>query len=212
MNRAEMKKDSMTTFTCLWVSWISLSSPAKLAEPENNIWPEPIWSRFCWAATHWVWGLLCRMVSVSLSLSLSYIYSQPIEIFAGKQLVIATASFLGIDMPTPQIPLWLEISFTFMHWMYSCSVKPTLTSIRCRWSSSTMQATSRECSLSSWRGTWTCPSTTSPSRQSNNILGKMMEIVQAVYVQDVWMGEVAWFTTAYFVDPLVICNGGRSSL
>ena len=40
----------------------------------------------------------------------------------------------------------------------------------------------------------------------------MMEIVQAVYVQDVWMGEVAWFTTAYFVDPLVICNGGRSLL
>ena len=80
---------------------------AKLAKPENNIWPEPIWSRFCWAATHWVWGLLCRMVSVSLSLS--YIYSQPIEIFAGKQLVIATASFLGIDMPTPQIPLWLKI-------------------------------------------------------------------------------------------------------
>jgi len=34
---------------------------------------------------------------------------------------------------------------------------------------------------------------------------------QTVYVQDVWMGEVAWFTTAYFVDPLVICNGGRSS-
>merc|ERR1712080_349973 len=25
------------------------------------------------------------------------------------------------------------------------------------------------------------------------------------------MGEVAWFTTAYFVDPLLICNGGRSS-
>ena len=24
-------------------------------------------------------------------------------------------------------------------------------------------------------------------------------------------GEVAWFTTAYFVDPLVVCNGGRSS-
>ena len=35
--------------------------------------------------------------------------------------------------------------------------------------------------------------------------------MQTVYVQDVWMGEVAWFTTAYFVDPLVICNGGRSS-
>ena len=44
------------------------------------------------------------------------------------------------------------------------------------------------------------------------LFGKMMEIMQAVYVQDVWMGEVAWFTTAYFVDPLVICNGGRSSL
>ena len=38
----------------------------------------------------------------------------------------------------------------------------------------------------------------------------MMEIMQPAYVQDVWMGEVAWFTTAYFVDPLVICNGGRS--
>ena len=37
------------------------------------------------------------------------------------------------------------------------------------------------------------------------------EKLQTVYVQDVWMGEVAWFTTAYFVDPLVICNGGRSS-
>ena len=23
------------------------------------------------------------------------------------------------------------------------------------------------------------------------------------------MGQTAWFTTAYFVDPLVICNGGR---
>ena len=34
--------------------------------------------------------------------------------------------------------------------------------------------------------------------------------MQPAYVQDVWMGEVAWFTTAYFVDPLVICNGGRS--
>merc|ERR1711963_234205 len=34
---------------------------------------------------------------------------------------------------------------------------------------------------------------------------------QAVYVKDLWMGEPAWFTTAYFVDPLVICNGGRSS-
>merc|ERR1712004_923733 len=34
---------------------------------------------------------------------------------------------------------------------------------------------------------------------------------QPVYVQDVWMGQTAWFTTAYFVDPLVICNGGRSS-
>merc|ERR1712047_170796 len=33
---------------------------------------------------------------------------------------------------------------------------------------------------------------------------------QPVYVQDVWMGQTAWFTTAYFVDPLVICNGGRS--
>ena len=32
---------------------------------------------------------------------------------------------------------------------------------------------------------------------------------QPVYVQDVWMGQTAWFTTAYFVDPLVICNGGR---
>ena len=32
---------------------------------------------------------------------------------------------------------------------------------------------------------------------------------QPVYVRDLWMGEVAWFTTAYFVDPLVICNGGR---
>ena len=30
-----------------------------------------------------------------------------------------------------------------------------------------------------------------------------------MYVQDVWMGQTAWFTTAYFVDPLVICNGGR---
>ena len=38
-----------------------------------------------------------------------------------------------------------------------------------------------------------------------------MDLMQPVYVQDVWMGEVAWFTTAYFVDPLVICNGGRSS-
>jgi len=34
---------------------------------------------------------------------------------------------------------------------------------------------------------------------------------QAVYVKDVWMGEEAWFTTAYFVDPILICNGGRSS-
>jgi len=34
---------------------------------------------------------------------------------------------------------------------------------------------------------------------------------QPVYVRDSWMGEAAWFTTAYFVDPLVICNGGRSS-
>lgn len=32
---------------------------------------------------------------------------------------------------------------------------------------------------------------------------------QPVYVRDSWMGEAAWFTTAYFVDPLVICNGGR---
>ena len=32
---------------------------------------------------------------------------------------------------------------------------------------------------------------------------------QPVYVRGSWMGEVAWFTTAYFVDPLVICNGGR---
>ena len=35
------------------------------------------------------------------------------------------------------------------------------------------------------------------------------EILQPVYVQDMWMGKTAWFTTAYFVDPLVICNGGR---
>ena len=35
------------------------------------------------------------------------------------------------------------------------------------------------------------------------------DISQPVYVQDVWMGQTAWFTTAYFVDPLVICNGGR---
>ena len=34
---------------------------------------------------------------------------------------------------------------------------------------------------------------------------------QPAYAQDVWMGQTAWFTTAYFVDPLVICNGGRSS-
>ena len=37
------------------------------------------------------------------------------------------------------------------------------------------------------------------------------DLSQPVYVQDVWMGQTAWFTTAYFVDPLVICNGGRSS-
>ena len=37
----------------------------------------------------------------------------------------------------------------------------------------------------------------------------MTELLQPVYVQDMWMGKTAWFTTAYFVDPLVICNGGR---
>jgi hypothetical protein len=26
-----------------------------------------------------------------------------------------------------------------------------------------------------------------------------------------WFGEPAYFTTAYFVDPEVICNGGRSA-
>jgi hypothetical protein len=34
--------------------------------------------------------------------------------------------------------------------------------------------------------------------------------VQAPYTADVWMGETAWYTTAYFVDPAVICAGGRS--
>ena len=212
MNRAEMKKDSMTTFTCLWVSWISLSSLSKTGQT---------WEQ------HLAWTHLEPLLLSSHALSLRpplpdgkrvfvfvlYLFSANWD-FCRQAIGHCDGKFLGHRYADPSDPSLVGnlISFTFMHWMYSCSVKPTLTSVRCRWSSSTMQATSRECSLSSWRGTWTCPSTTSPSRQNNNILGKMMEIVQAVYVQDVWMGEVAWFTTAYFVDPLVICNGGRSSL
>ena len=29
------------------------------------------------------------------------------------------------------------------------------------------------------------------------------------YVLDDWFGEEAYFTTAYFVDTSIICNGGR---
>ena len=29
------------------------------------------------------------------------------------------------------------------------------------------------------------------------------------YVLDDWFGEEAYFTTAYFVDTAIICNGGR---
>jgi len=31
------------------------------------------------------------------------------------------------------------------------------------------------------------------------------------YQLDDWLGEEAYFTTAYFVDPEIICNGGRDS-
>ena len=50
----------------------------------------------------------------------------------------------------------------------------------------------------------------SVSQRTDDIY-KIHDISQPVYVQDVWMGQTAWFTTAYFVDPLVICNGGRLS-
>ena len=30
------------------------------------------------------------------------------------------------------------------------------------------------------------------------------------YVLGDWAGEEAYFTTAYFVDPLIICQGGRT--
>ena len=33
---------------------------------------------------------------------------------------------------------------------------------------------------------------------------------QPTYAQSEWMGQTAWFATAYFVDPTVICAGGRS--
>jgi len=33
---------------------------------------------------------------------------------------------------------------------------------------------------------------------------------QDVYQIDFWYEEVAWFTTAYFVDPAIICAGGRT--
>jgi len=33
---------------------------------------------------------------------------------------------------------------------------------------------------------------------------------QTTYAQSEWMGQAAWFATAYFVDPTVICAGGRS--
>ena len=29
------------------------------------------------------------------------------------------------------------------------------------------------------------------------------------YVLDSWLSEEAYFTTAYFVDTAIICNGGR---
>lgn len=35
--------------------------------------------------------------------------------------------------------------------------------------------------------------------------------LMAAYTKGEWMGQSAWFTTAYFVDPLVICAGGRSA-
>lgn len=33
---------------------------------------------------------------------------------------------------------------------------------------------------------------------------------QAAYTQDMWFEDEAWFTTAYFVDPAVICAEGRT--
>jgi len=45
------------------------------------------------------------------------------------------------------------------------------------------------------------------------ILDKYLEhdvSAQPVYQLDVWYEEPAWFTTAYFVDPAIICAGGRS--
>ena len=34
---------------------------------------------------------------------------------------------------------------------------------------------------------------------------------QEAYTKTEWMGQAAWMTTAYFVDPAVICAGGRSA-
>merc|ERR1712243_395998 len=38
----------------------------------------------------------------------------------------------------------------------------------------------------------------------------MTSASQDVYQIDFWYEEVAWFTTAYFVDPAIICAGGRT--
>ena len=85
-----MQCNAMTTFTFLWVSWISLSSPAKLAEPEDNIWAQPIWSRFCKAAPHWIRGLLCRMVNLSLSWHIRS--DSDTKIFILSQMLLLQAS------------------------------------------------------------------------------------------------------------------------
>ena len=35
--------------------------------------------------------------------------------------------------------------------------------------------------------------------------------IHEAYTKTEWMGQAAWMTTAYFVDPAIICNGGRSN-
>ena len=86
-------------------------SSAELAEPEDDVGFEPIWSSFCVPATHWVWGCLCWMVR-ELNLLECLNYGDFKLKICQKTYMSCTSVFLSYSLKASNCTLWWKVPWT----------------------------------------------------------------------------------------------------